>query len=186
VYFMVEEKRSRKVLDAALAVFVRFGFRKTTMGDIANAAKISRPALYLIFPNKEAAFDAVLRDMGARAMAQIRGEIPSLPDRRARLRCAVEHWCVSGYALASSSPAARDLVEETQQGGRSVMQQIYREFEQIIIDILGPGAGPPPETMASLLSAAAQGFKHSEPTVEEYRQHLFQSIDILLAAHSQE
>ena len=40
------------ILDAAKEVFLRYGFSRTTMDDIARGAEISRPALYLHFRNK--------------------------------------------------------------------------------------------------------------------------------------
>jgi len=49
------EKRE-VVFKVAYDVFARYGFRRTTMNDIAQAAGISRPALYLMFENKEALF----------------------------------------------------------------------------------------------------------------------------------
>src|SRR4051812_18866700 len=39
------DQKSEGILDAALPVFVRHGFRKTSMADIARAAGISRAAL---------------------------------------------------------------------------------------------------------------------------------------------
>ncbi|MEL7546147.1 MAG: helix-turn-helix domain-containing protein [Pseudomonadota bacterium] len=50
-----DEKRAL-VFDAASDVFARYGFRRTSMNDIAEAAGISRPALYLMFANKEDLF----------------------------------------------------------------------------------------------------------------------------------
>lgn len=47
-----EEARRMRVLDAAERVFLAYGFQRTTMDDIAKAAEISRPALYLHFRNK--------------------------------------------------------------------------------------------------------------------------------------
>ncbi len=44
------------VFDVAADVFARYGFRRTTMNDLAEAAGISRPALYLMFENKEHLF----------------------------------------------------------------------------------------------------------------------------------
>lgn len=46
------------ILDAALPVFIRFGFRKTSMADIARTAGISRASLYLAFSSKEELFRA--------------------------------------------------------------------------------------------------------------------------------
>lgn len=47
-----DDERRRRILDAAEGVFLSYGFQRTTMDDIARAAEISRPALYLHFRNK--------------------------------------------------------------------------------------------------------------------------------------
>ena len=52
------DTKSNHILDAALPVFVRHGFRKASMADIARAANISRASLYLSFGSKEELFRA--------------------------------------------------------------------------------------------------------------------------------
>lgn len=53
--------RQERVLAAALEVFGRYGFRKTSMEEVARSADISRQGLYLYFPGKEALFRAAVR-----------------------------------------------------------------------------------------------------------------------------
>jgi AcrR family transcriptional regulator len=45
---MSDDKRTR-ILAAARSVFLRYGFKRVNMNDIADAAGVSRPALYLLF-----------------------------------------------------------------------------------------------------------------------------------------
>ena len=47
------------VFDVASVVFAQYGFRRTTMNDIAKSVGISRPALYLMFENKEDLFQGL-------------------------------------------------------------------------------------------------------------------------------
>src|SRR4051794_40851891 len=56
-----DSTRRERVLAVALEVFGRYGFRKTSMDEIARAADISRQGLYLHFANKEALFRAAVR-----------------------------------------------------------------------------------------------------------------------------
>lgn len=51
--------RRAAILDAALECFLRFGYAKTSLDDIAKRANLSRPLLYLKFKNKEDIFAAV-------------------------------------------------------------------------------------------------------------------------------
>ena len=56
--------KKTKILTAALSVFLRYGYRRVNMNDIAEAAGISRPALYILFRNKEEIFAGVILQWG--------------------------------------------------------------------------------------------------------------------------
>jgi AcrR family transcriptional regulator len=72
-----EEARRDALLDAALGVFARFGFRKTSMDEVARAAQISRQGLYLHFPTKEDLFRATVQHILGRVT---RGVTEALAD----------------------------------------------------------------------------------------------------------
>ena len=48
-----------KIVDAALVTFSKYGYDRTRMDDIAEAAKVSKGRLYLYFKNKEELFYAI-------------------------------------------------------------------------------------------------------------------------------
>jgi len=58
-----DASKRQQILVGATAIFSRYGYARTTMGDIVAEAGISRPALYLLFPDKEALFTVVIRYM---------------------------------------------------------------------------------------------------------------------------
>ena len=49
------------MLEKALTVFTRYGFRKTSIEDIAKAAGISRQGIYFHFKNKDEIFKASIQ-----------------------------------------------------------------------------------------------------------------------------
>ncbi len=51
--------RRAEILEAAKNCFLRFGYGKTSLDDIAQEAGLSRPLLYRKYANKEAIFSAV-------------------------------------------------------------------------------------------------------------------------------
>src|SRR3954471_8755167 len=55
------EARPDEVLDAALALFVEKGFSATRVEDIATAAGLSKGAVYLYFPSKEAILEGLVK-----------------------------------------------------------------------------------------------------------------------------
>ena len=52
----VPDARQKAILQSAWTAFAAYGFRKTSMDDIARGAGLSRPALYLHYRNKEDIF----------------------------------------------------------------------------------------------------------------------------------
>src|ERR1700676_1653704 len=63
--------RQEHVLSVALEVFGRFGFRKTSMDEVARSADISRQGLYLYFASKEALFRAAVRQELDTALSEV-------------------------------------------------------------------------------------------------------------------
>lgn len=61
------EARPDEVLDAALDLFIERGFASTRVEDIATRAGLSKGAVYLYFPSKEAVLEGIVR----RAMVPI-------------------------------------------------------------------------------------------------------------------
>ena len=58
--------REQRILDAAAQLFVRYGYDKTPVSDIAHEAGVSQGAIYLHFESKDALFEALLmREMAA-------------------------------------------------------------------------------------------------------------------------
>lgn len=55
------DPRRAAILGAAFDTFCQYGFRRTTMEDIARAALQSRAALYLHYPNKQAIYRALVQ-----------------------------------------------------------------------------------------------------------------------------
>lgn len=55
------EARPDEVLDAALALFVEKGFANTRVDDVAKRAGLSKGAVYLYFPSKEALLEGLVR-----------------------------------------------------------------------------------------------------------------------------
>ena len=63
-----QSNRRQRLLECASALFSRWGFDKTSVEDIARETGISKGAVYLEFPNKDALFKAVVHWEFARYM----------------------------------------------------------------------------------------------------------------------
>jgi AcrR family transcriptional regulator len=64
-----QTKPQDRILDAALRVFRRHGFRRSSIEQVAEAAGLTRQALYHHFQSKEALFRAVIEQLYETALA---------------------------------------------------------------------------------------------------------------------
>ena len=54
------DKKRYEIVEIAKDIFARFGFKKTTVEEIAKAARKTKSSLYYYFNNKEEIFQAVI------------------------------------------------------------------------------------------------------------------------------
>lgn len=60
---MAVSAAKQRILDAALELFSLYGYEATSVGQIADAVGIKKPSLYSHFVNKQAIFDALVKEM---------------------------------------------------------------------------------------------------------------------------
>jgi len=73
------EDRPDEVLDAALALFVEKGYAATSVAQIARAAGISKGAVYLYFPSKQAILEGLVRRAVSPVARRALAEVDHLP-----------------------------------------------------------------------------------------------------------
>ena len=64
-------ERRRRLLDAALNVFARKGYRDSAVDEIAGESGTSKGGVYFHFPNKQAIFLALLDRTAARLLDSV-------------------------------------------------------------------------------------------------------------------
>jgi len=85
----VKNKRDQKkqtILAVAQKFFSRFGFNKTTMDEIAKAARMGKATLYHYFRDKEQLFYEVVRNEAKTMQDAIANDIQDITDPKERLR----------------------------------------------------------------------------------------------------
>lgn len=186
MHVMTTEKKS-KVLTASRALFFRYGFARVTMNDIASAAGMSRPTLYLVFPNKEDIFLAVLTAEAEQILEELHETLPTLATAEEKLRYAFDRWIVQPYILMTQSPDARDLVDCTLEFVKETMDRLSAAFEAELVSIIAPLAakrsntGLSPSQLAHILLSSAAGFKKVAANAEELQQLISGQLAMALA-----
>jgi AcrR family transcriptional regulator len=172
----IPPSKRQRAIEAGARIFLRFGFARATMGDIATAAGMSRPALYLIFCSKEEVFEAVVAHWIEDSLTRIAAGLPTRSNLGEKLRFACETWCVEGLERALANPDVRDM------STLPAVRESYARFEACITDILREpaersGLGIPASDFARVIVCAMQGFKQTARSGEEMR-HLI-AVEIL-------
>jgi AcrR family transcriptional regulator len=169
------EARQAALLEAAIGVFARYGFRKTSMDEVARAAGVSRQGLYLQFANKEELFRKALHHS---LHSQLASAIAALSNTRdsleARLIAACDAW--SGRFVGSLGSDASDLMCASTSLAGATLSDYEAQFERALaraiaespLNVFCARADLCPEDLASALHATARGLKQSCVSREEF------------------
>jgi TetR/AcrR family transcriptional regulator, regulator of autoinduction and epiphytic fitness len=163
------------LLDAAVGVFARFGFRKTSMDDVARAAGISRQGLYLSFANKEELFRRALTHSLRSQLAAAIGALARAEDSLdMRLTGACVEW--SGRFVGSLGADAADLMCASTSLAGATLTEYEWQFEEALAGAIA--ASPLADTcaaaelevadLARALHATARGLKQCCRTRQEF------------------
>lgn len=169
------DARQTAVLDAAVGVFARYGFRKTSMDEVARAAGVSRQGLYLQFANKEELFRKAVEHT---LSGQLKAAVAALSRREdgleLRLIAACDAW--SGRFVGSIGADAADLMCASTSLAGATLSHYETQFELAVtraiadspLDAFCAKAGFCPADLARALHATARGLKQRSVSREEF------------------
>jgi AcrR family transcriptional regulator len=178
--------KKEQVIETATQIFIRYGFKRATMADLAEAAQMSRPELYLIFASKEEVFIAVKERFFATKLEEVRAGIDTLETVEAKLLFAFEIWNVRNLELLQTSPNARDLIKNKLEFAAGTAQKAADEFESIIVQILEPLMPPQPSLslptpqLAYILISAIGGLKSAAQSPSQLRKSIAELVDLVI------
>jgi AcrR family transcriptional regulator len=180
--------RRRQLLDAALGVFLEFGFRKTSMDEVARTAGVSRQALYLHFARKEALFRAVVEHAldGAFRAAEERLMNAALPVRD-RLTGGLDEW-VGRYVGKLGGGTSGNVVTDQADPTHALVAPVMRHYRDRFVELLAKSirssgllaaykpAGLTARQLAETLYATARGFKLESTTRAEFNDAVGKAV----------
>lgn len=144
-----------QIRKAALDVFLLYGFKRTSMEDIAQAAGISRAALYLHFRNKRDIFRSLtlgLYEQGqTRLQATLDASAPVAETLSAALRAkddgTIDRVLNSPHGvelMGVGQEAASDIVKQSE----AALSVLLASYFQSVADNRGIAPQTPPEELA--------------------------------------
>lgn len=163
------DPKSTAIIEAAFQTFFQFGVKRATMDDIARAAGMSRPALYLVYKNKSDIFRACILSMTEdlrEKLAVISSATGSAEDR---ILAIVRAGIVEPHEFIGASPNAEELFALKSDVAadlfRGWMRLIEETIEAVLLQESQSGrldlaaAGADAASIAAIIMDAAEGFK---------------------------
>lgn len=168
------------VLDSAMIAFARFGYRKTSMEEVARAARISRPGLYFLFSSKETLFRAAVTQALERDITAVEHVLADtgrpLPERLVE---AFDQW--AGRYIGPLTRDVAAVIEDNPDLLGEIVETTPRRFEELVTDAIavesGPEAAP---SVAQTMISASIGLKHQAASREFYLDRLKVAVDLLV------
>jgi AcrR family transcriptional regulator len=183
-----DSDRRTRVARAALGVFARYGFRKTSMDEVARAADISRQGLYLLFGDKEALFRAAIGRMIEDGLAAVDTALAADAPIGPRLYAAMKTW----YGRSVGAPAetldelfARSvsmLRGEMERSGEMVAARLEAAIAASPLAARLAERGLSPADAARTLEACGLGLKHAGLTPEAFRARVAAAVSLVVGA----
>jgi AcrR family transcriptional regulator len=186
-----DSERRRRVLEAALVTFARFGFRKTSMDEVAHVADISRQGLYFYFRNKDDLFrEAVQKwlDDGMETVeSQLSQDDVAIEDR---LISAIDAWFGLQVELLGSD--ATDLIERSKalvgdmffRYGMAFQAKLEAAIDKSELTRDVERRGLASADVARLLYRCALGWKPARLTRAEFLQQMTTAVRLICRSGS--
>jgi AcrR family transcriptional regulator len=166
---------------AGLKLFTQYGYRKTSIDDIANAAQVAKRTVYLHFENKAAVFLAILEYLGDQVRQRCAAAESAGGTAVDRLTGLLDAYYGMAFELFSKSEHMPELQETFSLLARARIGDLNTEYEDRLARFLrslqrtgaigGPPQGLTVEQIVHILVRAAEGAKH-DPEVQGNRKVL--------------
>jgi AcrR family transcriptional regulator len=189
-----ETSTRQRILDGALVVFGRYGFRQTSMEAVAEEVGLSRQALYRHFAAKDALFAAVVASLHENALRAAREAVAAArvahADAAGVIAAQLDARNVFMLSRLQGSAHAAELAEENGRRCGTIAVEVGRRFAgELATTIeeeargrrlaLAPGLGA--SELAEYLIVSVHGLKDAGLPLERFRRDLARLVRLIVA-----
>ncbi len=175
------DEKEQKIIEAAIDAFSRYGFRRTTVGEIASAAGVSRQTLYSSYSNKEDILAEVVRHLAETTLATIEDNWSENMAIGDKLDVYFEHAVLTYYDKIRQMPDANELIAgvknldsaEIKRAEKAKCRALAAQFLPFTKQL--EKAGTNAAEIGDMIQTSSQSFKYAA----ESRKHLQQLLHSL-------
>ncbi|MFS0774776.1 TetR/AcrR family transcriptional regulator [Neobacillus sp. 3P2-tot-E-2] len=124
--------RKKLILEAAAKSFSLYGYKATTMDQVAKLANVGKGTIYTFFKTKEELFDEIINSL----IADIRFEVEGVLDDSASILDNVNNVLVRIHEIRESHQLTIKLIQEERDMGTQTVVEAMQRVEQSIIQYM--------------------------------------------------
>jgi AcrR family transcriptional regulator len=187
----IADQRRDQIVEGAARVFLQYGYRQSTLDEIARQAEVSRPALYQYFADKVDIFREVVLRLNAEALAQARAQLALSAPLSQRISGALRAKYAPVVEQVGRSPHSAELFDRNARVAGDLAQDAHAQLEKAIqtelrksadkgeLDLKGRSLSA--LAAARLFDQAAQGVvQHALANPAVWPEQLNQLVDLLV------
>ena len=160
--------RREAIMNAALEAFSRYGFRRTSIEDVADLAGVSRPLVYTHFKNKADLFASGAKWLSERIMADTEAAWPEDAAFEDGFAAAALAKGLPLFRLLKSSPHGAELMERSAQSNDGMREAMAARFSALIASRIGRRKGA--QAFARMAARALDGVKASAQDEAQFEE----------------
>lgn len=184
------------MIRAARELFLQYGFRRTSVDDVARKADIAKGTVYLAFKSKEELLQGVCKDLCDELQAVAQTATEGLADPLDRVRARLEAKYLRAHEIVHASVHAEELLQSKDEIAGDVVRQSDLKFRRALAEDLELAATSHQINLsafkldatqtAALLMRLAESCSSSEhganePAVALVRKRLQTTLDVAFA-----
>lgn len=154
--------RRNRILGGARAAFLKFGFERASIADIAAGAGVSRTAVYHYFPGKDEVLRAVVDELHTKSLTVAADILATGSTLSSVLIGMLEARFSATLGVTTASPHGDELMNVSHRITGSATRAADEAFQALLTDALRRhGRADGAEAVAETLIAAAKGLMRS-------------------------
>lgn len=182
---LADDPKQKAILEAAWTCFAAYGFRKTSMDDIAREAGMSRPAVYLQYRNKGDIFRSLAQLFYDTAAENVSAALGASGTAAEQLKAAF--LAQGGEILASmlTSPHGMELLDSGKteasdivDTGEALLTSLYSDWLRAQSEAGKVRLDGDPDLVAGTMTSALKGIKMESKDYPTYCARIAQLADL--------
>lgn len=178
------------IIVAALDLFAKYGYRRTSIDDVAKAAGIAKGSVYLHFVGKRELFRAGCETVLAAVLQSVDAVLEREGPVGERVMALLDAKFTRLHEIIGASPHAAEILDTTTGIAGDIVEAADKRFLDALATVLLAGEakgelaldrlGLTPAQAAAVIFRAAEGTTKEQVATKTYRKRLQQLVDVLL------